>query len=139
MLGEEPSSGFQRLLGYRLVEWRPDYAVVALEIKPEHLNRSGVVHGGVFSLLIDTACGFSATYCPKEGRVRRVFALSMTTSFTGKVKAGEIKAIGHKKGGGYRIITCTAEVLDQDGKLVSIGQGTYRYQNGSEEKEGVPL
>lgn len=103
MLTPESPSGFMILIGYRMVEWCKDLAVIALDVRPDHLNRAGVVHGGIFTTLVDTACGFSATFCPYAGRVRRVMTLSMTTTFAGQASGGEIRAIGRKRGGGSRI------------------------------------
>ncbi|MCR6631466.1 MAG: PaaI family thioesterase [Magnetospirillum sp.] len=136
--GELPS-GFQDLLGYRLVEWREDEAVLDLLLDHRHLNRAGVVHGGVLSTLIDTACGFAATWCPFEGRVRRVVTLSLTTSFTGQARHGVIVARARKRAGGSKVVFCAAEVTDADGKLLAMGEGTFRYRSGSESPEGVPL
>jgi uncharacterized protein (TIGR00369 family) len=139
LLDGEPQSGFQQLLGYRLAEWDADHAVLELTIEHKHCNRAGVIHGGVLSTLIDTACGFSATWCPHAGRVRRVVTLSLTTTFTGQARHGTIRAVGRKKGGGSRIVFCAAEVLDGDGRLVAMGEGSFRYRSGSEAPEGVPL
>ncbi len=139
LLKGEPQSGFQELIGYRVSEWREDHAELRLAVRPEHLNRAATVHGGVVATLIDTACGFAATFCPHEGRVRRVVTLSLTISFTGQASGGEIRAVARKRGGGSRIVACTAEVLDAAGRLVAVGEGTFRYRGGSESPEGVPL
>ncbi|MTJ83478.1 MAG: PaaI family thioesterase [Telmatospirillum sp.] len=136
--GEEPS-GFQKLLGYRLVEWQEGRAVLELASEAIHTNRAGLVHGGVLTTLIDTACGFSATWCPFPGRVRRVLTLSLTTTFTGQARGGVLRATGLRRGGGRKIITCSGEILDAAGNLIAIGEGTYRYHGGSEHPEGVPL
>ena len=139
LLGAEPPSGFMELLGYRVAEWRDGHGVIVLDAGPRHLNRAGVVHGGVLTTLIDTACGFSATFCPVPGRVRRVMTLSLTVTFTGQAGPGPIRAVGTKRGGGTRIFACSADVLDADGRLVAVGQGSFRYHTGSERPEGVPL
>ncbi len=139
LLDGEPRSGFQDLLGYHLAEWSEGRAVLELRAEARHCNRAGVVHGGVLATLIDTVCGFSATFCPHPGRVRRVVTLQLTTSFTGQARHGLIRAIGHKKAGGSRIVFCSAEVLDEHGTLIAMGEGTFRYRSGSESPEGVPL
>ena len=139
LLDGEPKSGFQQLLDYHLTEWAEDRAVLELTIEPRHCNRAGLVHGGVLATLIDTACGFSATFCAHPGRVRRVVTLQLSTSFTGQARHGTIRAIGRKKAGGSRIVFCAAEVLDGNGKLIAMGEGTFRYRTGSEVPEGVPL
>ncbi|CAA7618748.1 PaaI family thioesterase [Magnetospirillum sp. SS-4] len=139
LLGGEPPSGFQDLLGYRLAEWSEGHSLLELAVERRHCNRAGFVHGGVVATLIDTACGFAATFCPYPGRVRRVVTLQLTTSFTGQARHGLIRAIGRRKAGGSRIVFCTAEVLDEAGVLIAMGEGSFRYRTGSESPEGVPM
>ena len=50
--------GFNAELGFRLTEWRLDYARLELTVAPKHLNRSGIVHGGVL-----------ATVCPADKKI----------------------------------------------------------------------
>ena len=139
LLDGEPKSGFQELLDYHLVDWSEDRAVLELAIERRHCNRAGVVHGGVLATLIDTSCGFSATFCPHPGRVRRVVTLQLSTSFTGQARHGIIRAVGRKKAGGSKIVFCSSEIFDEAGKLIAMGEGTFRYRTGSESPEGVPL
>ncbi|EME71832.1 hypothetical protein H261_01247 [Paramagnetospirillum caucaseum] len=139
LLDGEPRSGFQELLDYRLAEWSEDRAVLELTIGRKHCNRAGLVHGGVLATLIDTSCGFAATFCPFPGRVRRVVTLQLTTSFTGQARHGTLRAIARKKAGGSRIVFCCSEVLDANGKLIAMGEGTFHYRTGSDAPEGVPL
>lgn len=136
---EEGPSGFQQLLGYRLTEWAEGQAVLELEMEHKHTNRAGLLHGGVLATLIDTACGFAATFCPLPGRVRRVVTLSLTTNFTGQARHGTLRAVAKKTGGGSRIVFCQADVLDGHGTLIASGQGSFRYRSGSEHPEGVAL
>lgn len=136
--GEQPS-GFQDLLGYRLADWQPGSATLELDVEPCHLNRGGSIHGGVLSTLIDTACGFAATYCAQEGHARRVVTLSLTVNYTGIARHGRIRAIARTKGGGAKIVFCEADVLDEDGRVLAFGNGSFRYRSGSERPEGVPL
>ncbi|MFW5825705.1 MAG: PaaI family thioesterase, partial [Marinobacter sp.] len=51
--GGKDLPGFHNMLGYRQVSWEQDKAVLALDLKPEHLNLGGVIHGGVLSSLLD--------------------------------------------------------------------------------------
>ena len=81
-------SGFQALLGYRIVEWSKGLAVAELAVGPQHLNRNGFLHGGVLTALIDTVCGYAGCYCAVPGRVRRAMTLSLTTNFTAQVDGG---------------------------------------------------
>jgi uncharacterized protein (TIGR00369 family) len=131
-------SGFRGLVGFRLVEWQPDFAVLELDIGPQHLNRSKVLHGGVMTTLIDTVCGYAGCHCSVPGNTRKAMTLSLTTSFTGQASKGIIRAIGRKRSGGRKIYVATAEVFNGTGELIALGESTQRYRSGSETMEGSP-
>lgn len=126
-LPSEEFRGFNKELGFRMVEWSPDHAVLTLEVEPRHLNRSGIVHGGILATMIDAAGSYAGVYPLEPGRTRRCITVSMTTSFLGQTKSGIITCTAHRKGGGKTIFTATAEVRADDGALLAIGQGIYRY------------
>ena len=137
-LGGEPPSGFQRNTGYRFAAWSEGRAELVLPVRPRHLNRAGVVHGGVYMSLIDTACGFAGCHCPHPGRRRIAVSLTLATSFVGQCSGGTLRVVGEARGGGRRIFVATAEVFDDGGRLLALGEGSYRYRRGSESPEGVP-
>lgn len=137
-LAIDAPSGFRRLLGYRLAEWRDGFAVIELELDGRHLNRSEVVHGGVYGTLIDAAGGYAGCYCTVPGNVRRAFTLSLSTSFVASTAAGRLRAIARRSGGGRSIFFARVEVVDEAGRLLATGEGVYRYRRGSERPEGVP-
>jgi len=124
------SDGFLAYLGFRLVEWDLDYAVMELTIGPQHLNRHQSLHGGVLTALIDSVAGFSGLYSP-HGRLRKGVTLSMTTSFTGRASSGIIRATGRKRAGGKNIFVSTVEVINDNAEIIAIGEATYRYLNSS--------
>lgn len=138
-LAIDAPSAFRRLLGYRLAEWREGYAMIELELDARHLNRSNVVHGGVYATLIDAAGGYAGCYCTVPGNVRRAFTLSLSTSFVGSTAAGRMRAIARTTGGGRHIFFARVEVVDGAGRLLATGEGVYRYRRGSERPEGTPL
>jgi len=140
LLDGEPPSGFQELLGYRLVRWEEGLAEMELHIERRHLNRAGVVHGGVLTTMLDTSMGFSATFCPFPGRVRRVVTLSLSTSFLGQARHGTLVATGRLRGGGRKIVSCTGEVrLRETGAVLAAAEGMFKYRTGSEHPDGVEL
>src|SRR5437899_5714149 len=123
----ETMRGFNVLLGYRLAEWREDFARLELVLEPKHLNRSGVVHGGVLATMLDVTLGYAGVYTAEPGRVRRAVTLSMTTSFLGQAKSGVLNCLARRRGGGKTIFMATGEVLDEGGQLIALGEGTFRY------------
>jgi len=133
----EPPSPFQILLGYELVAWRAGHAELLLEIRPGHLNRAGVVHGGVYTTLLDTVMGFAGTFTPHAGRMRLAVTLQLSTCFAGQISEGVLRAVGWVVGGGRRIFFARGEVFDGAGRLLAFGEGTFRLRSGSESEEGV--
>ncbi len=128
-LAREQADGspLQRLLGYRLEEWGTDYATLAYEIRPDHLNRAGLLHGGIITTVLDTAAGYAGVHCKAPGEVRRTLTLSFTTTYVTSAKAGRLVATGKRIGGGRSIFYATAELHDTGGRLVAHGTGTFRY------------
>jgi uncharacterized protein (TIGR00369 family) len=135
----ELPSPFFAAMGFELIEWREGAAVIAMEIARAHINRGGVLHGGVLMSLIDTACGYAGTWCAVPGHVRGCVTLAMTTAFIAPAQSGRIRAVARVLGGGRKIFTASAEVLDRRDKLLASGQGTFRYRRGSEDIAGQPL
>lgn len=120
--------GLQKLVGYRLAEWRPDYCRLLLRIGEHHLNRFEGVHGGVYATLADAAAGFSGCFPLVEGERRRCVTLSLTTNFLGQPADGLLVAEGRVRGGGRRVFFSDVEIADGTGTLVCTGSGTFRYR-----------
>ena len=119
---------FAELIGLRLVEWSDSLAIMELEITPQHYNRSKVLHGGVISTMIDTVGGYAGLYCETPGQILKALTLSLTTTFLGQAKDGVLRAKGQKIGGGKSVFMSTAQVTNELGEIIAIGQGTYRYR-----------
>ncbi len=126
-----PQGGFAKLVGYRLAVWREDYAEVEVRIDKQHLNRSGVLHGGVLTTMIDAACGYAGCYSAPGAPPRRAFTLSLETHFMAAAEAGcELTVTAQKTGGGRQIFFSRAEAHDQDGRLIGQGSAVFRYRGG---------
>ena len=139
MINQPDISAFGRLLGFEVVEWEDGFCRMTMTIRPEHLNRSGVLHGGIVSSLLDTAIGYATTWCRKPGHVRRVVSVTLTTHFTGRAEAGTLTTTARFRGGGRKIVMASAEVRDEADTLIGFGDGVVRYQRGSEDPDGIPF
>ena len=123
-----PKSGFADLVNYHLSDWRENYAELTLTVEARHLNRSRVMHGGVLATLIDAACGYAGCYSAEPDPPRRAFTLSLSCKFIGSAEAGsELLVQATRTGGGKSIFFATAEVADQDGRLIGRGDAVYKY------------
>lgn len=127
---QSPSDGlinFRSLIGLKTVILEEGYAVMELTVSAEHLNSSGSLHGGIAATMIDHAGGIAGCLCKKSGTVRKAVTLSLTTSFLAPVSSGKIVATSRKRPGGRRIFVATTEITDEAGRLIAVGEATYRY------------
>lgn len=115
---------FLQHVGVQIEAWSPGRSVVVLPIGPEHLNRSGIVHGGLYAVLCDTAGGLAGCYA--DPGLPRVFAytVSLTTNFVSRARAGLLRAEGRVQRSGKQMYFSTVEVhCGED--LVALGQGSF--------------
>ena len=131
-------SAVQKHLGYKLVEWAENHAVVELDLKDFHHNRVGILHGGILTTLMDTACGYSVCFCPVDGNVRKTMTLSLTTNFIGMAKDGVVRVVARKQGGGRKIVFTEATAYNANGDVIGTSTGTFKYHRGSDDPNGVP-
>ena len=125
-------SAFGQLVGYELQVWEEGYAKVTLAIAERHLNRSGVLHGGVLMTLIDAACGYAGTFSADPDKPRRGFTLQLSTQFIATVKEGALlTAEARQTGGGAKIFYADCQVHDGEGNLVGSGQGVFRHRRSA--------
>lgn len=86
------SSPFFSLLGIRLNELKFGQSFLELELKKNHLQLHGVVHGGVVATLIDAA-GALATITQIDG-IYSLTTLEMKLNYLSSAKQGKITAHG---------------------------------------------
>jgi len=135
----EDTAPFHDLLGITVDEWRDGFARLALMVDQKHMNRSGVLHGGVLLSLIDQAGAYAGLFCTVPGNIRRAVTVDLDCRFTGQVTEGRITAEGRVMTSGRNIFFTRTEVFGPDGKMVAYGAGTHRWRGGgSNTVEGVP-
>lgn len=122
----ETMLGFNAELGFTLTEWEDGYAKLEMELTEKHLNRSGILHGGVIATIIDAVGGYCGVWVPAGAEKKRALTLSLTTSFMGTTKEGRIHATARRRGGGRSVFFASCEVYSPEGTLIAMGEGTYK-------------
>jgi uncharacterized protein (TIGR00369 family) len=124
LVGKLPSPPFMELLGIRIASVEP--ASVAFEFEPEEYMYSplGNVHGGIVTVLLDTAmgCSFHTTLPAGVGYT----TLELKVNFLRQVTAnsGTLRAEGHVLHSGSRIATADARLSDRDRRLYAHATST---------------
>ncbi|HYA71359.1 MAG TPA: PaaI family thioesterase [Thermoplasmata archaeon] len=115
--GKLPAPPFMELLGIRIVSVEP--SSVAFEFEPAEFMYSplGNVHGGIVTVLLDTAmgCSFHTTLPVGVGYT----TLELKVNFLRPVTAqsGTLRAEGHVVHSGSRVATTDARLSDRSGRL----------------------
>lgn len=114
---------FAQLIGMRLVDIRPNEAVIEIEMRDDLRQPSGVLHGGVTATLIDTAMAFAVrTYLTDT---EPTATIDLTVHYLRPHIEGKAICTARVVRPGKRIFTVSAEVHNADGKLIATGLSTY--------------
>lgn len=105
-------------LGVELVDVAEGEAVSKMQIKDEHLNGIGTVHGGAIFTLADFTFAVAAN---SHGRV--TVAINASISFVKAAFSGTLTASAREVSLGPKISSYTVNVTDDDGDLIAIFQG----------------
>lgn len=114
---------FARLLGMELVDIRPDEAVVKLEMRNDLSQPSGVLHGGVTAALIDTAMAFAIRTHLADDEFTAT--IDLTVHYLRPHTSGTVTCTAKCVRAGKRIFTVSADVENEEGKLIATGLSTY--------------
>ncbi|WP_425044572.1 PaaI family thioesterase [Primorskyibacter sp. S87] len=119
--------GCQQMVGYR-TEVFPSEGIcrVKLDIEPRHLNKVGILHGGIVAMLLDVVCGnVAAIHFDPAGRSRLV-TVSLNTNFVGATNEGRVEATASVTGGGKTLCHVAGELQDEAGKTLATATGVFR-------------
>lgn len=112
-----------QLMGMRLVDIRPNEAVIKIEMRDDFRQPAGVLHGGVTATLIDTAMAFAVITRLAEGE--RASTIDLTVHYLRPHTEGTFTCTGKVVRAGKRIFTVSADVVNEQGKLIATAISTY--------------
>ncbi|MET4101484.1 uncharacterized protein (TIGR00369 family) [Roseovarius sp. MBR-78] len=126
----EPPSGLQTHLGYRLITWESDFARVEMPLGAHLMNRQGLPHGGLHATLLDTVMGFAGCHTGDPARRQMALTLSLTVNYLGQAQGARLIAEARRTGGGKSTFFAEGSVRDDLGTLIATGTGVFRYRRG---------
>ncbi len=122
---EDILGGYNRWLGLELVEITGDRVVATYDLRPDHLQPYGIVHGGVHCSVIETVASTGgAIWFGERGKV---VGVSNQTDFLRAVRDGRLVATGLPIHRGRLQQLWAVEIRDTGERLVARGQ--VRLQN----------
>jgi acyl-CoA thioesterase len=114
---------FAQLIGMKLVNLRPDKAVISIEMRDDLRQPSGVLHGGVTATLIDTAMAFAVRTRLEQNEATAT--IDLTVHYLRPHITGTFICTAKIVRAGKRIFTVSADVVNEEDKLIATGLSTY--------------
>ena len=122
MADDRGPGGFAQRIGAEVEDADDGGARIAFEVREEHLNPAGTLHGGVVATLVDTAMGQAIRTTTGEGEVPATSQLTVTYLRPGK--PGALVVTARLRTRGEHLTVCEADV-EQDGKEVAHAVATF--------------
>lgn len=121
---------FARFLGAEILKIRPGCARVKIQLKQDHLNFLGMVHGGVIFSLADIAFSAASNSFGTKAAALSVCIDFLAAAGTSDVLTAEVELVARAgKTGNYAM-----RVLDSDGKVIALCRG-WVYHTGKPHEE----
>jgi uncharacterized protein (TIGR00369 family) len=114
---------FAKTIGMKLIDLRPAEAVISIEMRDDLRQPSGVLHGGVTATLIDTAMAFAVR--TGIGITESTATIDLTVHYLRPHTSGTFTCTAKVVRAGRRIFTVSADVVNEQGKLIATGLSTY--------------
>lgn len=124
MTARPPVGVPQGPLGFIARASSPGTATWEYQVKREHFNPHGVLHGGVVMALLDTAMGHAvAELVAPEGAFNA--AAEMSVRFLEPIRSGTITARAEVRKCGKRLAVVEAEATDEQGLTLAVATATH--------------
>lgn len=114
---------YLKLLGIEVESAGPGTATLVLPVRQEIMRNDGIVHGGAVASLIDSALAFAII--PMLADNERTVTIDMTIHYLRPITGGAAKTVARIVRIGRRVITVSAELFDENGKLAATALSTY--------------
>ena len=120
-------TGTQRLVGYVVEVGHPDgCARCWLDLDERHLNRHNALHGGIATMLMDSASGATGSLTVDDTGLVPFMSVSLNVQFVASGKPGRVTAVGKVTGGGRSLKFISAELHHEDGTLIATCSGIFK-------------
>ena len=129
----QPGKGFNPfadLIGLEITEASPGHSVCELDVKPEHLNPTKVLHGGITYSLADTGMGVAIYKALEKGK--RCATIEIKITYLRPVFTGRLICETQLIQRGRRFAFVESEIRNDD-RIVAKASGTFVINDRAEQ------
>ena len=125
---------FQHYVGITVLQLGGGKSLLQLELEKHHFNLYGIPHGGVHATLLDIAMGTAASFPDESGREVDSVTLNLSVDYIAPPTSKVLIAKGEVTKKGKSIAYCTAEIFDEDKKLIASGRSIFKLYDREKNK-----
>ena len=114
-------TGFDTLIGLEITEATPTRVRAKLAISASHLQIHGIVHGGVYTCLVETLGSIGGALAARA-HGRTVVGVENHTSFLKAATEGTLSAVAEPVTAGRRTQVWSTQIRNDQGQLLATGQ-----------------
>ena len=114
---------FAKLLGIEVESMEAGVATLSMKLRDDLKRNGGIAHGGAIATLIDSAMAFAIV--PLLAENERSITVDLTIHYLRPLSEGSARATARVVRAGKRVITVSAELFDENEKLVATAISTY--------------
>ncbi|MCP4693650.1 MAG: PaaI family thioesterase [Desulfobacterales bacterium] len=116
-------SPFPSLLSMKLVDIGVGCSAISIDLEKKHMQLIGLVHGGVYASLIDTAAWWAAYYGVEEEDAG-LKSVDLKLNYLAPTMGGRLLARGRQIKTGRTLCYADVEVTDENGEVKAHGAST---------------
>ena len=122
------ADGFNAVNDIKITLWEDGFSAVRVDLTANHLNPMRLVHGGLYTAMLDVALAMTGSYRSAPEQLIPGLTLSLTTQFLAAVQQDEsyLTAEARRTGGGKSVFFAEGEVKTSRGRLVATASGVFK-------------
>ena len=122
------AAGFNAHNDIVLTEWENGFGALRVELAAHHVNPMQLVHGGLYSSMLDVALAMTGSYRPPPHLLMPGLTLSLTTQFLSSATLDDqyLVAEARRTGGGSSVFFADGAVHAPSGRIIATASGVFK-------------
>ena len=122
------ADGFNARNGIILTTWTDGFGAVRVDLEAHHVNPMHVVHGGLYTSMLDVALAMTGSFRPAPDPLFPGLTLSLTTQFLSIATSDDryLVAEARRTGGGRSIFFADGVVRASSGRTIATASGIFK-------------
>lgn len=122
------AGGFNKQNGIELTAWDNGFGALRVDLAADHLNPMQLVHGGLYTSMLDVALAMTGSYRPVPEPLIPGLTLSLTTQFLAAATWDDrcLIAEAHRTGGGKSVFFAEGAVRAPCGRIIATATGVFK-------------